>query len=97
MTPAPVGRPAWHDAAACRGWPTRLFFTNGDGPEVASAKACCRVCPVCAECLDYALDADEITGVYGGLTRKERNRLRYSSPSALIHRYGTLGDTRGDR
>jgi WhiB family redox-sensing transcriptional regulator len=36
------------------------------------AKSICRVCPVNAECLDYALTIREPYGIWGGLTETER-------------------------
>jgi len=41
-----------------------------------SAKDICRRCPVRNECLQYALDRKESHGIWGGLTTKERNKLR---------------------
>ena len=38
----------------------------------APAVAACRRCPVASACLDYALAADERTGVWGGTTPAER-------------------------
>ena len=38
--------------------------------------ALCAVCEVKAECLQYALDAGERIGVYGGTTGADRRRLR---------------------
>ena len=36
----------------------------------------CTSCEVKAECLDYALDNDERFGIWGGLSERERRRLR---------------------
>lgn len=35
-------------------------------------QAACRQCPVLAECRDYALSGDEISGFMAGMTRPER-------------------------
>jgi hypothetical protein len=41
----------------------------------AARAALRRVCPARAECLAYTLAADEPDGIWGGLTRNERQRL----------------------
>lgn len=42
---------------------------------VRTAKKLCAVCPVRAECLNYALVANEAHGIWGGLSPRERVRL----------------------
>lgn len=69
-----LGRPAWHDHAACRGMgPDRFFPAAGhssrDGLDV------CQTCPVTAECLDAALDTGAV-GVWGNTTQHDRRKLR---------------------
>jgi len=44
--------------------------------EVRFAKGVCSTCPVKALCLTYALEAKEESGIWGGLTAKERQDLR---------------------
>lgn len=39
-------------------------------------KRVCDGCPVRVECLDYALTANEREGVWGGLTPRERAKVR---------------------
>lgn len=47
-----------------------------------TAKEMCRQCPLITECLTYALTADEKYSVWGGLSSKERERLRkHAGPS----------------
>ncbi|WP_435863458.1 WhiB family transcriptional regulator [Streptomyces prunicolor] len=67
----PVLHPDWHEQAVCAGSDRSLF----DGPRVAAAQAVCGRCPVRAECLHDALDSNAPTGVWGGLTRKQRRAL----------------------
>ena len=43
--------------------------------EAARALAVCAACPVRAECLEYALDAREAYGIWGGMTELERRAL----------------------
>jgi WhiB family transcriptional regulator, redox-sensing transcriptional regulator len=63
---------SWQDRARCAGAGLELFFP--DGGDTRRAKAFCAGCPVWGECLAYGLDEDH--GVWGGLNRAERARLR---------------------
>jgi WhiB family redox-sensing transcriptional regulator len=36
----------------------------------------CRSCDVRAECLEYALEHDERFGIWGGMSERERRRLK---------------------
>jgi len=69
----------WRHRAACRDEDPELFFPIGtDGPalaQVEQAKAVCRRCPVQADCLQWALDAREQYGIWGGTTPEERAAL----------------------
>ena len=63
----------------------RLFFHDA-GQSGASAytyaKRICQVCPVRAECLDFAMDTEYKHyrfGVWGGLTAKERHQLHVAT------------------
>jgi Transcription factor WhiB len=44
--------------------------------QVQSAKAICALCPVREECLQWAMDTAQDTGIWGGLTEEERRELR---------------------
>jgi WhiB family transcriptional regulator, redox-sensing transcriptional regulator len=46
------------------------------GAGTRGAKLVCRACEVRPECLEYALEHDERFGVWGGLSERERRRLR---------------------
>lgn len=59
----------WHKDAACRGLDPDLFFPER-GTTAGPAKAVCKTCPVKAEC--YEAGKHEHYGVWGGMTRKER-------------------------
>ena len=61
--------------AACNGMTADLFFpTTGEHAEEAAAL--CRLCPERTACLDWALEHNELHGIWGGLNRPERERLR---------------------
>ena len=70
--------PDWMADAACRGSDSELFFpTRGDSArELAAARAVCAGCVVADDCLEYALVNRELYGVWGGLSERERRRIR---------------------
>lgn len=68
----------WMDNALCRQTDPEAFFPEKGGT-TALAKAVCRHCEVRADCLQYALDNDERFGVWGGLSERERRRLKKRS------------------
>lgn len=41
-----------------------------------TAKAVCYACPVKEECLRYAIEENEIYGIWGGKTPRERSMIR---------------------
>ncbi|MGH8937160.1 MAG: WhiB family transcriptional regulator [Acidimicrobiia bacterium] len=65
---------AWMERAACRGMDPALFFPLSD-EEAEAGLAVCRTCPVREECLEYALEARERYGIWGGTTERERKRI----------------------
>ena len=48
----------------------------GKGRIDPEAKRVCRSCDVRAECLEYALEHDERFGIWGGMSERERRRLK---------------------
>ena len=68
-------RPAWHRLANCRGVDPELFFP-ARGASTAEAKEVCRGCVVRIACLDYAVAANEKQGIWGGMSERERRRVR---------------------
>jgi WhiB family transcriptional regulator, redox-sensing transcriptional regulator len=62
----------WQERARCAGAGLDLFFP--DGGDTRRAKAFCAGCQVRDQCLAYGLEEDH--GVWGGLNRAERARLR---------------------
>lgn len=65
----------WRDEAACAQVDPDAFFPERGG-SLHDAKAVCHRCPVRAECLDDALARDEPHGIWGGLSERERRKLR---------------------
>lgn len=66
---------AWQQHALCAQTDPEAFFPEKGG-STREAKAVCRACDVRAECLEYALANDERFGIWGGLSERERRRLR---------------------
>lgn len=83
MTAAPLRRQHWRTRAACKGADPDLFFPPEEGGRAQSrkAKAFCAVCPVTAQCLQFALSSPERFGIYGGLAERERRGMKPSAPS----------------
>jgi WhiB family transcriptional regulator, redox-sensing transcriptional regulator len=70
----------WRAVAACRHADPELFFPPGRDDvatdQIAAAKAVCARCPVCRECLAFAIAHRQHDGIWGGLTELERRRFR---------------------
>ena len=47
-----------------------------EGGSTREAKRVCLTCDVRGECLDYALAHDERFGIWGGLSERERRKLK---------------------
>ena len=69
------GIPAWHRDALCAEYPHVEFFVDR-GEATEPAKAICARCLVRDDCLAYALTERIAHGVWGGLSERERRRLR---------------------
>jgi len=65
----------WQDQANCLGVDPDLFFPER-GASTREAKEVCKGCIVRGECLEYALANGEKFGIWGGLSERERRRLR---------------------
>lgn len=65
----------WQDRALCAQTDPEAFFPEKGG-STREAKRVCRSCEVRAECLDYALENDERFGIWGGLSERERRRIK---------------------
>jgi WhiB family redox-sensing transcriptional regulator len=69
------GERRWQERANCLGVDPDLFFPER-GASTREAKSVCRGCEVRGECLEYALDHGEKFGIWGGLSERERRRVR---------------------
>ncbi|MDO5617501.1 WhiB family transcriptional regulator [Kocuria sp.] len=69
------GELAWQTDALCAQTDPEAFFPEKGG-STRDAKRVCEACPVRSECLDYAMAHDEKFGIWGGLSERERRRLR---------------------
>lgn len=70
-----VGDRQWQDQANCLGVDPDLFFPER-GASTREAKEVCRGCVVKQDCLDFALTNGEKFGIWGGLSERERRKLR---------------------
>jgi WhiB family redox-sensing transcriptional regulator len=71
---------SWRREALCRDTDPDLFFpvgTTGNAlVQIERAKEVCSECPVNRECLDYALETNQDSGIWGGTSEEERRILR---------------------
>ena len=66
---------AWQALANCLGVDPDLFFPER-GASTREAKEVCRACVVREECLEYAIVNGEKFGIWGGMSERERRRVR---------------------
>ncbi|MFJ9467958.1 WhiB family transcriptional regulator [Streptomyces caniferus] len=70
----------WRHDAVCREEDPEIFFPVGNtGPallQIEEAKAVCRRCPVMGQCLQWALESRQDSGVWGGMSEDERRAMR---------------------
>ncbi|WP_350347299.1 WhiB family transcriptional regulator [Agromyces sp. G08B096] len=66
---------AWQSDALCAQTDPEAFFPEKGG-STRDAKKICTGCEVRAQCLEYALANDERFGIWGGLSERERRKLR---------------------
>ncbi len=75
-------RPAWMSSAACSRGGTDAFFPRRGEP-TGPGRAVCSTCVVQAECLAYAMAHEDLAGVWGGTTERERRAMRASGERPL--------------
>ena len=66
---------SWQDKALCAQTDPEAFVPEKGG-STREAKRICVSCEVKQECLEYALMQDERFGIWGGLSERERRRLK---------------------
>jgi WhiB family redox-sensing transcriptional regulator len=70
----------WRDDAICRDTDPALFFPVGTTGlallQIDRAKEVCGECEAARDCLDFALDTNQDSGIWGGLTEEERRVIR---------------------
>jgi WhiB family redox-sensing transcriptional regulator len=74
-------KPAWMALAACDSVNPDLFFPIR-GESVSLAKAICAECGVREDCLEYAMARGEKFGIWGGLSGRQRRRIRHNRSMA---------------
>lgn len=75
LFPDTSGELEWQERALCAQTDPEAFFPEKGG-STREAKKVCLVCEVRAECLEYALENDERFGIWGGMSERERRKLR---------------------
>jgi WhiB family redox-sensing transcriptional regulator len=65
----------WQTDSLCAQTDPEAFFPEKGG-STRDAKKICSTCEVRTQCLEYALENDERFGIWGGLSERERRKLR---------------------
>ena len=74
---------SWQERALCAQTDPEAFFPEKGG-STREAKRVCTSCDVRGECLEYALAHDERFGIWGGLSERERRRLKRRSAQFFV-------------
>jgi WhiB family redox-sensing transcriptional regulator len=69
------GALSWQERSLCAQTDPEAFFPEKGG-STREAKKVCVGCEVRSECLEYALANDERFGIWGGLSERERRKLK---------------------
>ena len=69
------GERTWQSRANCMGVDPDLFFPER-GSSTREAKEVCRGCVVREDCLEFAIANGEKFGIWGGMSERERRRVR---------------------
>lgn len=81
----------WWGLAACMDHPNadHWFAENvTDQAQQDAARNVCKVCPVQAKCLSYAMERPELEGMWGGVTHRERKAAVTGKPIYHARRGG---------
>jgi WhiB family redox-sensing transcriptional regulator len=70
----------WRNTASCRDADPTLFFPVGTTgaalDQIAAAKSVCDACDAKDLCLEFALNTNQDSGVWGGTSEEERRQIR---------------------
>jgi WhiB family transcriptional regulator, redox-sensing transcriptional regulator len=70
----------WRRHAICRDTDPDLFFpvgTTGQAlVQIERAREVCNECPVKTDCLEFALETNQDSGIWGGTSEEERRKIR---------------------
>ncbi|MGL5864956.1 MAG: WhiB family transcriptional regulator [Dermatophilaceae bacterium] len=69
------GALGWQGRSLCAQTDPEAFFPEKGG-STREAKRVCVGCEVRSECLEYALANDERFGIWGGMSERERRKLK---------------------
>lgn len=83
MATLPPAGTSWKAYGLCAQTDPEVFFPEKGG-STRDAKQTCMACEVKVQCLEYALSNDERFGVWGGLSERERRRLRRSRTGTTL-------------
>lgn len=79
----------WREEASCRTVDPELFFPSGVGglhaQQERNAKKVCKNCPVRQQCLRWAVETGQHTGVWGGLSEQERKGMSRAREASMTH------------
>jgi WhiB family transcriptional regulator, redox-sensing transcriptional regulator len=71
---------SWRNNAICRDTDPDLFFPVGTTGhalvQIDRAREVCDQCPVKTECLEFALETNQDSGIWGGTSEEERRTIR---------------------
>ncbi|MET9339301.1 WhiB family transcriptional regulator [Nonomuraea sp. NPDC003804] len=65
----------WMAGGLCSQTDPEVFFPE-KGQPARPAKQICRRCSVRTECLDYAIEHNELFGIWGGTSERDRRRIK---------------------
>jgi WhiB family redox-sensing transcriptional regulator len=65
----------WMSAGQCGRYPDLDFFNVASTTNVMKCRVVCDTCVVKNQCLDFAQRNDEVHGIWGSMTPKERKAL----------------------
>ena len=78
---------SWRRESLCADTDPELFFPIGTTGQallqIAKAKEVCSGCTVKSQCLDFALETNQDSGIWGGTSEEERRNIRRERAACL--------------